>query len=461
MNTKSHKQDLHFTRRDFLTYSAAIAGAGVAATRSLAAEAESALHGKPNIVLIMTDQLTASAMSCTGNRYLKTPAMDSLAASGTRFERAYVTQPLCTPCRSSLQTGRYPHEIGTVSNRRKIEGDFPLLGNLMGDAGYECAYIGKWHVGTTFEAAGYAEASEDQPDGKKTEAALAFLQREHDAPFFLTVSYVNPHNVCELARGQELPDGPIPDAPDTLEDLPPLPDNFAVPLNEPSAIRTVQKSIPHHYPTQDWDELKWRQYLWGYYRLVEKVDAEIAQVLAALRDGGYADNTVVLFVADHGEGVAMHHWNQKQILYDEATRVPLILSWPDTIKQQVSAELVSTALDIPATILDFAGAKAPASMRGLSLRPLATGETTTLDREFVAVETMFSRNDTPLGLRGRMIRTKQFKYCVYDAGEDREQLFDMTADRGEMKNLAGVEAYQDKLESAPYAHGAVGQRNRG
>ena len=427
----------HCNRRDFLRRSAVATGAGATLTCAGAFGTPNNAIARPNIMLIITDQQTASAMSCAGNPHLNTPALDSLAARGTRFERAYVTQPLCMPCRSSLQTGRYPHEIGVVCNGLDIEGEFPMLGVLMNDSGYECAYVGKWHVGTSFENAGYKEeASDYRQDARKTQAAISFLNRRHDRPFFLTLSYMNPHNVCQLARGQELPDGPIGSPPDELAALPPLPDNFAIPENEPSAIRKVKQSIPEHYPTKDWGELEWRRYLWGYYRLVEKVDAEIGMALDALSNTDCADNTIVLFVSDHGEGIAMHQWNQKQVLYDQCTRVPLILSGPGIKKKQLRAELVSTALDIPQTILDFAGATPPRSMRGVSLRGLASGKEQKHDRSYVVAETVFARNTNLLGLRGRMLRTARFKYCVYDVGENREQLFDMQTDPGETNNLA-------------------------
>ncbi len=436
-----------FTRRSFLRRSAAMAGAGLPFCRSgVVSAARGSGISKPNILMIMTDQQTASAMSCAGNPHLATPALDALAAQGARFERAYVAQPLCTPCRTSLQTGRYPHETGVISNGLKIAGKFPMLGALMADAGYANTYIGKWHVGATFEEAGYlGDAADFRPDHRKTEATTAFLGRRHSEPFFLTVSFMNPHNVCELARGQELPDGPIGTPPGDLDALPPLPDNFGIPEYEPTAIRAVQRSIPVHYPTQDWDELQWRQYLWGYYRLVEKVDAEIGRVLDALYASDYVDNTLVVFVSDHGEGIAMHQWNQKQVLYDQCVRVPLILAGPGVMARRLSTELVSPALDIPQTLLDIAGKGAPESMRGVSLRRLAGDAGATLDRSYVVAETKFARNTEPLGLRGRMLRTDRYKYCVYDRGDQREQLFDMMADPGETRNLAVQTAHQDTL----------------
>jgi choline-sulfatase len=208
-----------------------------------------------------------------------------------------------------------------------------------------------------------------------------------------------------------------------------------MPENEPSVIREVQdRSASFHYPTANWNELTWRQYLWGYYRLVEKVDTEIGRVLQALEDGGHKDNTVVIFTSDHGEGVAMHHWNQKQILYDQATKTPFIINWNGRTKHSIYSNLVTNALDIPATLLDLAGAKKPESMRGTSLLPLIYG--TPIEKyDYVVSETMFARGSTNLGATGRMIRTERYKYIIYDNGEKREQLFDMRNDSGEMNNL--------------------------
>ena len=406
---------------------------------------------KPNILLIMTDQQTATSMSCAGNRFVHTPAMDTLAASGVRFEHNYVTQPLCLPFRSSLQTGRYPHEIGSINNGEKFNGVYPMLGKLVANAGYRCDYFGKWHVGCTPEQAGYDHYDKVGKDPDITKRAEQYLLQQHERPFFLTVSLMNPHNVCQLARadavGSDLPDGPIDPAPVDLNQLPPLPDNFDIPQDEPTVIREIQKkSAKVHYPTANWSELTWRQYVWGYYRLVEKVDAQIGQILDALEQGGHGDNTVIIFTSDHGEGVAQHHWNQKQILYDQSTKTPLIMNWKGVTEKSVYPELVSNALDIPVTILDIIGAKEQDSMHGRSLVPVLNGETPT-PRVYVVSETMFARGGTNLGATGRMIRTKRYKYCIYDNGEKREQLFDMENDPGEMNNLASSRTFQKELNA--------------
>ena len=430
-------------RREFLTHSGVMVGAGLC--RSSISSAE---DSRPNILVIMTDQQAATTMSCTGNPHLKTPAMDSIAARGVRFEHAYVPQPLCLPCRSSMLAGRYPHEIGTVTNGTKYNKEWPMLGKLMANGGYECGYVGKWHVGAPmdYKHAGYTFRSGGK-DHEKTAGAVRYLSREHDKPFFLTVSYVNPHNVCQLARHQDLPDGPIPPLPKNMDGLPPLPKNFAIPENEPTAIREVQAMSPNkHYPTADWDERLWREYLWGYDRICEKVDAEIAKVLEAVEENGLAGNTVIMFVADHGEGIAAHHWNQKQILYDEAVRVPCLIAPPQSdAAGKVSTALVSTGIDYLPTILDFAGISCPDTMPGHSLKSIALGELDALPREYVVSETIFASGTKQFGVSGRMLRTERYKYTIYNKGECREQLFDMENDPGEMVNLAIDAAYSAEL----------------
>lgn len=430
-------------RRQFLTRSGVMVAAGLCLSNI-----SSAQYSRPNILVIMTDQQAATAMSCTGNPHLKTPAMDSIAARGVRFERAYVTQPLCLPCRSSMLAGRYPHEIGTVTNGTRYNKEWPMLGKMMSDGGYECAYIGKWHVGALmdYEHAGYTFRSGGK-DHLKAAGAVRYLTRKHNRPFFLTVSFTNPHNVCQLARHQDLPDGPIPPLPTNMEDLPPLPENFAVPENEPTAIREAQEMTRgKHYPTKDWDERLWREYLWGYNRICEKVDAEVGKVLEAVRENGLADNTVIMFVADHGEGIAAHHWNQKQVLYDEAVRVPCMIASPQSpAAGKVSTALVSTGIDYLPTILDFAGISCPDMMPGHSLKSIALGKSDILPREYVVTETIFASGTKQSGVSGRMLRTARYKYTIYNKGNCREQLFDMNKDPGEMNNLAVDNEFHHEL----------------
>ncbi len=439
MESRTHGNTLD--RRRFLQR------AGLAAATLLGCSQTSSSK-QPNVLFVMTDQQTDEAMSCTGNPWIKTPNMDWIASRGVRFTHSYVTQPLCLPCRSSIQTGRYPHEIGTPTNGTKLNSEYPMLGKLMQAGGYDTAYFGKWHVGASFDEAGYATADDSGSDSGTAQNATEYLQAAHNKRFFLTASFKNPHDVCELARRQELPQGPISQPPDDPAQLPPLPDNFAIPEREPAAIRMIQaKNRDFHYPTAEWSEMEWRQYLWGYYRLVEKADREIGKVLDALRDAGHADDTIIILTSDHGEGVASHHWNQKQILYEQAVRVPLLIADPRASRPGTTSDaLVSTGIDIMPTILDAAGLASPAGpIYGQSLEALAQGSPASWGRRFVVAETTFGRGGDD-GVSGRMLRTARYKYVIYNTGGGREQLFDLEADPGETTNLTADEAHRAALD---------------
>ena len=216
-------------------------------------------------------------------------------------------------------------------------------------------------------------------------------------------------------------------------------------------IREAQRAAPRIYPVVDWDAAKWRQYRWAYARLVEKVDAHIATVLLALEASGHADNTVVVFASDHGDGNGHHHWNQKTVLYDEVATVPLIISGAGVQPHGVvEARLASTTLDLMPTFCEIAKADTPEGLQGRSLWPLAQGEAPQDWREYVAVESEFATSFMEMGeetgQKGRLIRTDRHKYIVYALGEHREQLFDMADDPGETRNLAEDPAHEQTLQ---------------
>jgi arylsulfatase A-like enzyme len=268
---------------------------------------------------------------------------------------------------------------------------------------------------------------------------VAFLKREHRQPFLLVASFHNPHDICEWANGKKgYPIG-TPDAPS--DKWPALPKNFAIPPDEPDAVRQERATWPKAiHPTVGWNEAKWRQYRFAYYRLVEKVDAEIDRLLKALREQDLEEKTVVVFSSDHGDGLAAHHWNQKWVLYEESVRVPFIVSFKGVTRPAVvdRTHLVSAGLDLFPTVCDYAGIQPPEGLRGASVRDLAEGRTPARWRDDVVVE-------TNLGGDARMLRTARFKYMVYARGERREQLIDLQQDPGEMVNLAADPKYASVL----------------
>jgi arylsulfatase A-like enzyme len=396
--------------------------------------------GKPNILFLITDQQTVSALSCAGNPHVKTPNLDKLAARGTRFEKSYCTYPLCCPSRGSLFTSRMPHELGIYDNAdAELAGKgVPTMGELFRAAGYETAYAGKWHLQVTFPAfksgrmpgfdvlplAGRDPHKVDKDkegkgltvDPNTADAAIKFLRQPHQKPFLLVASVLNPHDICEYpecaALRTMLPDDPAK--------LPPPRPNLRATDALPSALRQFGRRHA------DWTERQWREYLWVYYRLVEIADAEVGRVLAALDQSGLSSSTVVVFTADHGEMMGSHQMVTKQKLYEEAAAVPLIVT-PPAAKPAVDSQHFVSGLDILPTVLDYAGVAAPSSLRGRSLRPLLEGKPVPW-REHVASE-------CSSGGDARMIRTARYKYIAFARGENREQFFDMEKDPGETKNL--------------------------
>jgi arylsulfatase A-like enzyme len=409
---------------------------------------------RPNILFICTDQQSASALSCAGHPDVSTPALDRLAQSGVRFTQSYCTYPLCTPARASMFSGRMPHEVGITGNDQPIDERFRQeeLGHLLSAAGYECIYGGKWHVPEIAIPEGHGFRSICGFDDVALPHRVAEALRDPQArPFFLVASFDNPHNICEWRRQQNVPWGPIgaspggedpPNAPPRMEECPSLPANYAIPPFEPEAIRIISGANPRIYPDARYTPEQWRRYRWGYYRLVEKVDAQIGQILNVLDETGLAENTVVIFTSDHGDAAGSHHLAQKSFLYQEQTNVPFIVRVPGGPAGRVDdRHLISNGLDLYATICDLAGVDLPLGIEGRSVLPLLDAPDAPWTDHLVA-ETHWRGNNCD----GRMVRTAQFKYVAYSWGAYREALYDLKNDPGEMVNLAVRSTYAVVLQ---------------
>ncbi|XOV92249.1 MAG: sulfatase [Bacteroidota bacterium] len=412
---------------------------------------------QPNILIIMTDQQFADAMSCVmGDEYLSTPNMDYLAANGVRFARAYSPNPLCTPMRTSMMTGEFPHQTRIQTNNDKknfVAEDHTYMGKVFEEAGYETGYFGKWHVAIDEEfndIHGFNVYNEEH--GRlDSDPVTEFLKKKHNKPFLAFASFLSPHEVCQWARKEELPGEPLGELP-SLEKLPPLKVNFGIPQNETDIEAYMRKSYQanRRFTVGDYTDADWRRLRWGYYRLIERADMFVGEVVSALRESGQMENTIVVFLSDHGDCAGSHHWNQKTVFYDESTRVPLIISWKDNVPTATSNVLVNTGLDLFPTLCDMVGIQIPSGLEGRSLKSIALGNQATLDREFLVVENHMIQGDPIEGIslqpHGRMVRSDNFKYCVYSEGEARESLVDMQFDPQEMVNQARNPIYLSVLE---------------
>jgi choline-sulfatase len=417
---------------------------------------------KPNVLFIIVDELSAESMSWQiGNKYLHTPNMDKLAKNGVRFTNAYCANPLCTPSRSSMFTGKYPHELGIQANNEKDERridpvKFPTLGSMFKTAGYETGYIGKWHLPYDREGDpthGFSYIANKRGNGTDSllpQYAADYFKAKRKNPFFLVVSFLNPHNICQWARGQKLPDGAIGNPP-PAEQCPPLRANALPSKNETDIMQLMRTSFQANdmFPVGKFSDEKWRQYIWAYYRLIEKVDKEIGKVLDALNESGLEDNTLIVFTSDHGDCQGAHRWNQKSVFYEEAAKVPFIINFKG-LKPRESDYLVQTGIDLLPSLCDLTGLPMPAQTNGISLKQLMTTGTTPAERDYLVVSDHLIQGAVVDGQKpepeGRMLRNKQFKYWIYNEGKQRETLYDIKNDPGEMVNVASDPKYKAELE---------------
>lgn len=397
----------------------------------------------PNIVVILTDQQHLETIAARGAGHVRTPALDELARRSTSFALSYCANPLSSPSRSALLTGRMPSETGVTDNGLAVRAGIPNLGQWFSEnSDYETFYAGKWHLPRAFGRAlsgfrplpGGIGGQGNLGDGAVSRACEDFLRlRVSQKPFLLVASFLQPHDICEWLRLNLRDPGKLR-YPELAAQLPPLPENFAYDPNEPELVR--RRRDEGEAALGRWGLEHWRYYLWSYFRLVEMVDAEIGRILRALADTRRLKNTVVVLTSDHGEGLARHQTVRKNTPYDEAAKVPLLVSWPGVFPEdkQDTLNLVS-GVDLVPTLCDCAGIDPPPRMAGRSLRPLLEGKTSWPERYLVGE---IAPN------AGRFVRSRRYKYVTF-AGDPVRQLFDLERDPGETRNLVTDSEYASVL----------------
>lgn len=419
---------------------------------------------RPNVLLIITDSQGWNVLGDSGTGHIRTPNIDRLAARGLSFARAYNTCPLCTPARAGLFTGMYPHNAGAWSNDLPLGANVATMGTYLREAGYDTAYVGKWHLdGTDYFGSGecppewnpqywydgrnYLEelTSEDRRRwrsglrsadaireagidrgwtwaGRVTERARRFMRSRRidargrgDRPWLVVASYDEPHgpSVCP------------PPFCDMYRD-------FAYPLPANGADELSGK--PRHH--REWAR-KFSIPPGGlqqplYFGAASFVDDEIGRLIdVAMED----DNTVVIFTTDHGHYLGAHGLDGKgPALYEEVVRVPLIVAGPGIPSGATSNSLISH-LDVLPTVLELAGAKAPPILEGRSAKPIFVDPTAVI-RDYTLVE--FHRfsitHDSWFGfIPIRSIVTADRKLTVNLHQTD--ELYDLDEDPGELVNL--------------------------
>ncbi len=402
---------------------------------------------RPNVVFILTDDQRYDAMGCAGHPWLKTPNMDRLAKEGVLFKNAFVTTSLCSPSRGSFLTGCYAHTHEVFTNAGKdLNPSFATFPQLLQKAGYETAFIGKWHMApknsprpgfdhwVSFSGQGSYNANKLNVDGKVvssqnyitdelTDYAVRFLKKRHDKPFMLYLSHKAIH-------------GPF------------------VPAKRHANLYADVEIKSQHNPNDNlqtkppWGrkmDANWKSQIRDYFRTLAAVDESVGRVLATLEETGALDNTAVIFAGDngyfHGEHGGM--WD-KRAAYEPSMRIPLIMRYPDLAKPGVTCEEMVLNIDLAPTILDMAGIPIPGTMQGQSWlgalkgRP---GRENFLYEYFREADRKFNR---PTILAVRM---KRWKYVSYPQNSNLTcELYDLKNDPEELNNLIGDPKYADTIE---------------
>jgi choline-sulfatase len=458
------------SRRYFLKITGLAAGA--MAMPSLALGGRKAA-GKPNIIVIMSDEHNAAVTGCYGNDIVHTANLDELSRRGVTFESCYCNSPLCVPSRLSFTSGKYASRADAWSNNCWLPADdYPSLPRVMNAACYESLLCGKMHYDRT-RRYGFKEIGGNMNNGRKTgkgtrrkaddlapkagisgrfdnfhagnkssilnhdrkvtSATVEFLgnRRASDKPFFLFVGYLAPHfplivpqKYWAFYRGKvpmpKIPEGHLESQPRNYKHL---------------RIGFNAEGVP------DEIVLKGREL---YYGLTHWLDEEIGKVLKSLTNSEVAENTVVIYTTDHGENMGEHGLWWKNCMYEHASRVPLIVSWPARWPGGQRRTQACSLLDVVQTIAELGAADAPGDWNGDSMiRWLDNPRTEWKD---CAVSEYYAHN---IASGYAMIRMGRYKYVYHtapDANHPAEQeLYDLKSDPGEFNNLAGKKEFKKRI----------------
>jgi len=432
---------------------------------------------RPNVLWICADDHAAYVCGAYGNRIVRTPHIDALAAGGMRFDRAFCNSPVCTASRQSFLTGRYPRTIGVTQLSTALPADESTLAELLRDAGYDTAAIGKMHFnsilkhgfdrridmpdhqrwlqakGKTAVADGietqppwkpfrdparvwlnsavlpFAAVDADMPGTYFAKAASEFLtergksrsgQAGGEQPFFMMVSFYEPHSPYHFpveyrARHQ--------------------PDEFSAPAVGPED----DWQIPEIF--RDLTAAEKQGIAAAYFTSAEFLDKNVGLVLKALKESGLEQETLVIYTGDHGYMLGQHGRFEKHCSYEPAIRAPLIMRYPGSIKPANSTTALVEFIDIAPTVLEYCHAKAPAAIQGRSLVPLLDGRAHRHRRE-IFIE--YAENEEAA------VRTENWKLVYITAKRERQdgystgrpspgrtvRLFDLAKDPDEMTNVA-------------------------
>ncbi len=418
---------------------------------------------KPNVVVIVADQWSKRVADGRNNApHVQTPGLTRLLEEGVSFDNSYSVFPLCCPTRASFYTGMYPHHHNINDNEEIIRifkgkldkrDDIKTMGEYFKDAGYKTAYFGKEHAG------GYGWDGIDEFGSMKYTGggmlaegsvydqiffkdAIDYLKEEHNTPFYMTLSLINPHDICKViggkVKGATMADAIFfcrDDSEPYLRNSPraSLPTNFDAPLHK----GMIKENDYMFEDIKDMNENDWIRYISTYQLLIEKTDMFIEMINDTLKARGLDKDTIIVFTSDHGDMMGSHGIFSKVPFYEESVKTPFVISQPGVIPAgKINTNSLISSIDLMPTLLDLCNISLEKEIDGKSFKQSCLEPTVSTH------DIMYSQNDT-----GRMIRFQDYKYSISEMdGTVHHVLFDLKNDPGEYNNVYQKEEYKEISE---------------
>lgn len=432
---------------------------------------------RPNVVVVLVDDLRWDDIGVAGHPFVETPHIDGLAREGARFLNAFATTPLCSPSRAAILTGLYAHKNGITDNlaRDSASHRLPTFATPLAAAGYQTAFIGKWHMGNddtrrpgwtrwvAMRGQGEAVDPNLNVDGERlvaggyvtdvlTDYATGFIQDAGDQPFLLFLAHKALHpNIMQRDDGQPMaldsvqPSGFVP-APRhagryATAEVPRRQNATQPPSGKPALARTID-TLPALSPATGTPDADIR----GRLEMLLGVDESLGRIVATLDSLGRLDNTVIIFTSDHGYFYGEHGLNEeRRLAYEETARIPMIIRYPGVARAGSTPGALVQTIDLASTIMALTGVADSVPRHGRSLLPVladsATGWRTSVLIEYYT-DTVFPRT---LTMGYRAVRTERYKYIQYTDLTGMDELYDLETDPFEQTNLIDTERGRELL----------------
>jgi N-acetylglucosamine-6-sulfatase len=419
---------------------------------------------RPNIIVILVDDMRWDESGAAGHNYIKTPNIDRMAKEGASFINAFATTPLCSPSRASFLTGQYAHSNGIVDNTARNEQSHQLntFPKQLHENGYTTAFIGKWHMGNDDSRRpgfdywvcmkGQGEAidpplningTQQTVKGYVTdiflEHSLRFINQKHDKPFLLYLAHKALHpNITQNDDGTVANNGEgdfIPAARHAGmydREVFKRRNNYNIPpLDKPALSRKIEGVPPLSAETST-KEKTIRQRA----EMLMAVDEGLGTIIKALENNGALENTIIVFTSDHGYWYGEHCLDlERRLAYEEAIRIPMLIRYPPIIKAGTKPEQMILSIDLASTMLEMAGVRPGNQLQGKSWMPIFTGQATNWRNSFLVEyysDIVFPRI---VNMGYKAVRNERYKFIHYLDLQGMDELYDLRNDPYELQNI--------------------------